>query len=335
MTIKFNSELLELFCKEYNIIVLEKSHENINCNTKLKAKCINETCNEQFNKKFHVLYKSKIFTCKQCTINISKQKQINTNIVKYGVKFICQSSKIKEKKRETCLQKYGVDNVSKNKDIINKMKETNNLNYFNKYNKISPSILTTDKKNQIILDKYGTLNFRSSDYIKNKIKQTVMNKYGVDHISKSKDIQLLKIENCLNKYGVEHNSQRPDIADKITRGSFMLKEYTFPSGRIDKVQGYEPYALNELINSYEIDENDIITGVKNVPEIWYYDINQKKHRHYVDIFLKSQNKCIEVKSSWTVKLLNVFNKQQAAKELGYLYEIWVYNEKGKIIDKHI
>ena len=44
MAIRFNSELLELFCKEYKIIVLEKSDENINCNTKLIAKCINETC---------------------------------------------------------------------------------------------------------------------------------------------------------------------------------------------------------------------------------------------------------------------------------------------------
>jgi hypothetical protein len=335
MIIKFNSELLELFCKEYNINLLEKLDDKITCNTKLTAKCINETCNETFNKKFHVLYKSKIFTCKQCTIISGQQKHKNTVMQKYGVEFINQALEIKEKKKQTFLQNYGVDNVAKNIDIINKIKETIRINYINKYNENPPKILTVEEKNQIIVDKYGTLNFRSSDYIKNKIRQTVMEKYGVDHISKSKDIKLLKIKNCLNKYGVEHNAQRPDIADKIARGNFMLKEYTFPSGRIDKVQGYEPFALNDLINSYKIHENDIITGVKNVPEIWYYDINQQKHRHYVDIFIEPQNKCIEVKSSWTVKRENVFIKQHAAKGLGYLYEIWVYNEKGLIIEKHI
>jgi len=162
-----------------------------------------------------------------------------------------------------------------------------------------------------------------------------MDKYGVDHISKCKDIQELKKENCLNKYGVESNVQRPEIAEKIISSSYKLKEYTFPSGQICKVQGYEPFALNDLINNYKIDETDIITGVKYVPEIWYYDNNLKRHRHYVDIFIKSQNKCIEIKSSWTVKRENVFKKQEAGKALGYLYEIWVYDEKGKIIEKHI
>jgi hypothetical protein len=37
-----------------------------------------------------------------------------------------------------------------------------------------------------------------------------------------------------------------------------------------------------------------------------------------------------VKSTWTFKKQKeiVFLKQKAAKELGYLYEIWVYNNKG-------
>ena len=51
----------------------------------------------------------------------------------------------------------------------------------------------------------------------------------------------------------------------------------------------------------------------------------KDERHYVDIFV----------STWTVKKENVLLKQNAAKEVGYKYEIWVYNEKGIIIDKII
>ena len=63
----------------------------------------------------------------------------------------------------------------------------------------------------------------------------------------------------------------------------------------------------------------------------------KKHRHYVDIFIPSQNKCIEVKSTWTAskKKDNIFLKQNAGKELGYLYEIWVYDGKGNLAEKHV
>ncbi len=65
--------------------------------------------------------------------------------------------------------------------------------------------------------------------------------------------------------------------------------------------------------------------------IWYNDVNGKKHKHYVDIFIPSQNRCIEVKSTWTIQKMkdNIFLKQQAAKELGYNYEIWIYNSKGE------
>ena len=78
------------------------------------------------------------------------------------------------------------------------------------------------------------------------------------------------------------------------------------------------------------DESDIITGCHNVPTIWYNDETGKKHRYYVDIFIPSQNRCIEVKSPWTEQINkdNIFLKQQAGKELGYNYEIWVYDGKG-------
>lgn len=115
---------------------------------------------------------------------------------------------------------------------------------------------------------------------------------------------------------------------------FKLKDFIFPSGEIIKVQGYEPFALNDIIFIEKINEIDIITGVKNVPIIWYNDLQGIKHRHFVDIYIKSQNRCIEVKSSWTIKKENVFFKQKAGIELGYKYEIWVYNEKGIIINKY-
>ncbi len=66
----------------------------------------------------------------------------------------------------------------------------------------------------------------------------------------------------------------------------------------------------------------------------YNDINGKNRRHFVDIFIPSQNKCIEVKSTWTFKKQKdtIFLKQNAAKVLGYLYEIWIYDMKGNKVE---
>ena len=143
-------------------------------------------------------------------------------------------------------------------------------------------------------------------------------------------------ETCLNKYGYENPSQCPIIADKKTKNSYNRKLYILPSGKEEYIQGYEHFALDKLIKEEFIEETDIITGCKNVPTIWYNDELGKKHRHYVDIFIKSQNRCIEVKSTWTAKKKKdcIFLKQNAAKELGYKYEIWIYNCKGEIVEHH-
>ena len=85
----------------------------------------------------------------------------------------------------------------------------------------------------------------------------------------------------------------------MLNNSYNKKEYIFPSGNKISYQGYENFAFNELIYKENISENDIITNRKFVPKIWYIDSNNKKHRHFVDIYIPSQNRCIEVKSIWT------------------------------------
>ena len=69
-----------------------------------------------------------------------------------------------------------------------------------------------------------------------------------------------------------------------------------------------------------ISEKDIITGSCNVPEIWYFDSENKKRRHYVDIY----------KIKWTLKLQEhvMEYKQIGAENQGYHYEIWIYDHKG-------
>jgi hypothetical protein len=58
-------------------------------------------------------------------------------------------------------------------------------------------------------------------------------------------------------------------------------------------------------------------------------MDDKIHKHYPDIYIKSENKIIEVKSIRTFELHKdkVLLKRKSAIELGFLYELWIYDSK--------
>lgn len=69
------------------------------------------------------------------------------------------------------------------------------------------------------------------------------------------------------------------------------------------------------------DEDDIIVGVDNIINeigFFHYNYEGKIHRYYPDIYIKSENKVIEVKSTYT------FNKE---KEKNLLKRESVLNKK--------
>lgn len=283
-----------------------------------------------------------------------KQKINNTNMQKYGKTSYLASDKGKENYKKIIKDKYGVENISQLVTIKNKKIETSLKNYGYEYpsqsNIIREKIIQTNNinfgcnygfQNEIIknkikdtcLIKYGVEYIGQNKDIKQKIKNINKNKYGVENPLQNEDIKNKTIDTCLIKYGVKNPMQNSKIAEKAANNSYQTKIYTFPSGNKIKYQGYENFALDELINS-KIEENDIFNKKIDVPEIWYFDENNIKRRHYVDIYIKSLNKCIEVKSHWYFnKSKNIiFKKQNAAKQLGYNYEIWVYdNKRNKLI----
>ena len=148
--------------------------------------------------------------------------------------------------------------------------------------------------------------------------------------AQNEEIRLKMQNTCLERYGVRFALQNEEIFSKAMTKMTSFKEFILPSGKKIEIQGYEAFALKELLEE-GIKEDDIVTGSTNVPVIWYLDGENKKRRHYVDIYIKSQNKCIEVKSEWTLKLQENFMsyKQDKAKNDGYEYEIWVYNHKAE------
>lgn len=262
-----------------------------------------------------------------------RNKSKKTCLINYGVVHPSQSEEIKELVKKTNLKKYGFEFASQSEEFKNRVKTTCLHNYGVQYPQQSQEI--RNKSKQTCVNNYGVEYPSQSQEIKEKMKKTNKIKYGVNHYSQTNEFKEKCKQTCLKKYGVENPHQNEEIMEKSSKKAYKLKTYILPSGKEIKCQGYEPFALDEI--SKLEDENNIITGAKNVPKIWYYDLMSKKRRHYVDIFISNKNKCIEVKSTWTFKKKqdNVFEKQKAAKELGYEYEIWVYDKNGNKVETFI
>jgi hypothetical protein len=369
---QYNYEYLHQFCEE-NSIILSKdySQENVNRDTKIEGNCKTDTCDEIFCKTFRQLSKTVAF-CKDCTSELRKEKVKNTNKILYGVEYTGQINK--NQQRLTCLKKYGVQYPGQNQKIKQKIKFTNlekygsicpfqnekirdkgketcfkkygdtNYNNRNKYkttcqelfncNNPSQNELIKSKKIETCLINHGVEHPLQNEIIKEKTKNTNVIKYGGNSPMCSNDIQKKSKQTSLINYGVEYPMQNAEYANNIKKHAYLYKSYTYPSGNIIEIQGYEHYALDEILQKENILENDIITSRIQVPEIWYLDSNSKKHRYYVDIFILSQNRMIEVKSTYTIKLNNdtILLKQQACKDAGYSCEIWVYNSNGEKVE---
>jgi hypothetical protein len=157
-----------------------------------------------------------------------------------------------------------------------------------------------------------------------------MEKYG-GHPKQTKEVQDKWKNTCLEKYG-GHPNQNAEVQAKSEERSYAYKDYTTPSGKVRKVQGYEHLALDEIF-SKGYAEDDIITGKANVPQI-KYTIDETPHIYFPDIYIPSENKLIEIKSDWSIqkKRANVKEKAEASVNSGYIYEIWIYYNKVKMIE---
>lgn len=135
-------------------------------------------------------------------------------------------------------------------------------------------------------------------------------------------------------YGFENATQNVDVFNKIQHNGFKLKEYIMPSGNIIKIQGYENLGLDLLLKTYK--EEDLIIGNKNIEnkigKIFYFDINNKKHRYYPDIYIDSINKIIEVKSIWTYnkEIEKNLLKQQICLNQSFKFEFFIFDKKERM-----
>ena len=191
-----------------------------------------------------------------------------------------------------------------------------------------------DKKTATFIETYGVANPSQVPEFQEKKKATSLENHGVEHPSQSQEIKDKIKATSMDRFGYENPAQNAEVAEKASKNAYKAYDYIFPSGRVEKIQGYEKYMLDELLQKENIPEDDIVVKRSQVPEIWFTDENNTKHRYFVDCLIKSQKRCIEAKSTWTAEKQKdcIFLKQQALKDDGYECEIWVYNDKGEKVN---
>ncbi len=129
----------------------------------------------------------------------------------------------------------------------------------------------------------------------------------------------------------------PDLYEKQKFASFTFKEYKFPSGRIEYIQGYENLSIDKcLVDGVSED----LICVKNIPSFSYL-FEDEKHVYYPDFFIKDENIVVETKSEYTFNLhkerniekfkavLN--NNNEKDEKNNYKIRVMIYNNKKELI----
>ena len=226
------------------------------------------------------------------------------------------------KTKKTCKEKYGVENFNTLDIIKEKTRKTNNEKYNSDYH------LKTDKSKQMIKDnlndKYGVDNVSKLEYVKIKKKNKSLLKTDVEKLL----IREKYKNTILERYGVEHLSQDSDFLEELLKKSFSYKSHRLPSGKVISLQGYEPKVIDYLLKYY--DEDDILYTNKSIEnkigKILYQNID-KVSRYFPDLYIISENKIVEVKSTFTYDLDIVKNmsKKEECLTRGIKFDFIIYD----------
>lgn len=287
------------------------------------------------------------------SVSCANKKRIKTSMEKYGVPNPSQTKEAIDKlknnenwkksifgseiNRASMLKIHGVDNIFKKEGFSKiaraSMKEKygdeayNNTRARESYmektgikNPLCNGTKSREQANKTMIGKYGVDNlFKLKGKIKEvwrlKTKETSVERYGINYY---KVWQGKKEDNLLLKYGVRNVSQVPYIAQKIFENSKKYRTYLTPSGKEIKLQGYEPYIYNQLLDYFS--EEEIISDRDKIPNIKYIYDNKKKI-YYPDFYIPKENLIIEVKSTYTVTLSKEKQilKYEAVKREGYTF----------------
>lgn len=325
------------FNKKYPKITLKiKSINSVAKLSVVEGICNNDYCNNKFEIGLSALEKNNTIFCKECRYEI-KNKKISNNYNNIDLIIRNLNNKYPNTNLEIKHSSTNLENII----LVGKCNTLNCCNYFEKNLDILKRKETLYCNECLLNIRYKNMYDRLKEDFPDNIssfnnniisgqclKKDCKNEYK-KHINWSNnEYYSLFCDKC-----IIHPMQNSVISEKNIMKCFKTKKYILPSGKELTTQGYENYAIDRLLNIEKIQEDDIVTSRSGVPECWYEDQTEKLRRYYTDIYIPSQNRCIEVKSKYTSLTCSIIleTKINALKSLGFNVDIWIFNDKGELI----
>ena len=157
--------------------------------------------------------------------------------------------------------------------------------------------------------------------------------YGVESVLEVPEFKEKRRLTMVERYGTEHALQNRTLFDKMVYSSYSCKSYRLGKKTV-KVQGYEPQALDYIVNVKNIKPTKIECGVHNskVPQI-PYRFNGIDRVYHPDIFIPSRNLIVEVKSTYSDKRNKEATKRKgkACLAAGYRFKVLVMAKNGDLV----
>jgi len=227
------------------------------------------------------------------------------------------SSKITSAKtKATCLEKYGATTPAGNKEIAKK----SSISHHNRSAKDKAQTQVIRKATCI--EKYGVEHPMQDPVVNKRLRVSVSEIWNDP--DKTAAVTAEREATCIERYGVRNPSQVLEFHHKKFKNRY--KSYTLPSGHIWRLQGYEPQALDILLETHK--ESDIQHESLAIK----YTYKNKGHRYYPDFFIPNINTIIEVKSPYTLELELSINmlKREACICQGYEYKFMIIDNNGEL-----
>jgi hypothetical protein len=123
------------------------------------------------------------------------------------------------------------------------------------------------------------------------------------------------------------------------RGSYSIKKKPYTLGRRKiKLQGYEPYVVDYLIEKHKVKPNDIKVG-NQIPNFRYSNPDlcetsyYKDRIYFPDLYLPKVNTIIEVKSVYTflVSFNELILKRKSVIDAGYVFKLIVMDDNKRVL----
>ena len=293
-----------------NFLLLGDWKERVFKYSKIKVKFVCKECEKEskaeLRKMFNRVYNKMQPICQKCICLVTSREEDWLKKISITQKEYKNRPENKQKQSELTIKYWSNDNYRKK--ISETMKEVWQREGYKKKRSEDSKIACSGKEHKEHMSKATKKNWESEEY-RDKITQ-----------------------GYINKEGVENAMQTDETFEKHRKSCLKLKEYIFPSGRKEKVQGYENFAIDFLLKTYK--EEDIVVNNNEIisftGRIFYEDDNNKKRRYFPDIFIISENRIVEVKSIWTYNKHLKINicKKKKCEELGFKFDFMIFDRKG-------